>query len=237
MSDGNKSMLREILLEGITKFAGEIIGAVLIAAFVWYFPVVKSWIDGPVSTKNGGDVAVVLSADLNSELERRKQEEERLKAELRAEPQRQLEATQRAEEEKAQQEYRPKLPAMSDAEFLALCKNGDAIKVQEAIMNGTNVNAKDNDGWTALMQAAFYGHTATAELLLQKGAYVNAKDTADMTALMLAAWNGNTATAELLLQKGAYVNAKDNYGRTALMLAAYNGHTATAELLRSHGAK
>jgi len=43
------------------------------------------------------------------------------------------------------------------------------------IQNNADVNAKANDGWTALMSAAFNGHNGTTELLIQNNADVNAK--------------------------------------------------------------
>lgn len=46
------------------------------------------------------------------------------------------------------QKEKQKLERMKD-DFIELCKSGDAVKVEEAIMNGANVNAKDNDGMTA----------------------------------------------------------------------------------------
>lgn len=59
---------------------------------------------------------------------------------------------------------------ISDRDFLKLCKSGDAPKVEEAIMNGANVNAKDNDGWTALFWALYRGHTEVANILRKYGA-------------------------------------------------------------------
>ena len=40
--DKPKLTLREIIFEGIKKFAGEIIGVVLFACFLWFFPSLKS---------------------------------------------------------------------------------------------------------------------------------------------------------------------------------------------------
>ena len=40
--DKPKLTLREIIFEGIKKFAGEIIGVVLLACFLWFFPSLKS---------------------------------------------------------------------------------------------------------------------------------------------------------------------------------------------------
>ena len=85
-------------------------------------------------------------------------EDSRLIEELRS----QIEALQ-------QEKAKKKIPPMSDSDFLKLCEAGNAKKVEEAIMNGANVNAKDNDGWTALMYAAWNGHTDTAGLLCKYG--------------------------------------------------------------------
>ena len=118
--------------------------------------------------------------------------------------------------------------------FVYLCEAGNTVKVEAALINGANVNAKDNYGRTVLMWAAINGHTETAELLLKHGADVNAENNYGRTALMWAAVNGKTETAELLLKHGADVNAKDNYGWTALRLAT---NIETADLLRRYGAR
>ena len=131
---------------------------------------------------------------------------------------------------------KPKRPAMSDEDFIELCKSGNAVKVEEAIRNGANINAKNNKGWTALMWAAYYGHAEVAEVLLKHGADVNSKDNDGWTALMWAASWGKTEVAEVLLKHGADVNAKANNGKTALMWAARNGHTEVAELLLKYRA-
>ena len=51
------------------------------------------------------------------------------------------------------------------------------------IENGANVNAKSNDGATALHGAAFFCHTEMVELLVAKGAEVNAKNNKGETPL------------------------------------------------------
>ena len=56
----------------------------------------------------------------------------------------------------------------------AFDENIEAAK--QAIAAGTDVNAKNDGGYTPLHYAAFNGHKEIAELLIAKGADVNAKD-------------------------------------------------------------
>ncbi len=82
-------------------------------------------------------------------------------------------------------------------------KNGDLKTVEKAIKKGTDVNAKDKDGFTVLMKAAANGYKDICELLISKGADVNAKNKDGRTALDLAKEKNNKAIAELLISKGA----------------------------------
>ena len=103
-------------------------------------------------------------------------------------------------------------------------------------MGGDNVNAKDANGWTALIRASWDGHTEIVATLLEKGADVNAKDAKGSTALMKASLNGHTIVVSILLEKGADVNAKDNNRSTALMKAILHRHTEIVRMLLENGA-
>jgi ankyrin repeat protein len=66
--------------------------------------------------------------------------------------------------------------SMSDEEFIDLCKNGSPAEVQSAIEDGADVNARDNNGWTPLMFAAWNNSNAdVVETLIKNGADVNAR--------------------------------------------------------------
>ena len=92
------------------------------------------------------------------------------------------------------------------------------------------VDAKDDDGMTALMRAAQGGHAAAIAALLAAGAEV--EDIDGMTALMFAAIGGHAAAIAALLAAGAEAEAKNNDGETALTLAELFKHEHAARLLR-----
>ncbi len=121
-------------------------------------------------------------------------------------------------------------------ELAGLKENISLAKVKDLLEKGADVNARDKDGYTALMRACANGHTDTARLLIEKGADVKAKSEDGKTALMAACANGHTDTAQLLIEKGADVKAKSEYGDTALMWACVNGHADVAQLLIEKGA-
>src|ERR1700704_243848 len=52
---------------------------------------------------------------------------------------------------------------------------GDTAAVKALLDRGVNANTKDPDGRTPLSEAAYYGHTEIAKLLLDHGADVFAK--------------------------------------------------------------
>jgi hypothetical protein len=95
--------------------------------------------------------------------------------------------------------------------------------VRLLLNRGADVNAKDNDGRTALRRAADEGHEAMARLLLDRGADVDVKDNDGETVLRRAAVRGHEAVMQLLLDRGAAVNAKNNDGETTLQEAAGEG--------------
>ena len=126
-----------------------------------------------------------------SQTEAKSQEDSRLITELRS----QVETLQ-------QEKAKKKIPPMSDDDFVKLCMSGDIKKVEEAIMNGANINARDCVGWTALMMAAYKGYINIAEVLIKHGADVNIR-TNTWTALSWATRYGHTETADLLRKYGA----------------------------------
>jgi ankyrin repeat protein len=121
-------------------------------------------------------------------------------------------------------------------DFINAAKSGDLSAVKSFIAGGADVNAKVNNGLTALMLASQQGNKEVVELLLAKGADVNAKNNEGWTALVAASSKGHKEIVGLLLAKGANVDAKMNYGGTALIAASLMGHKEVMQVLIDKGA-
>lgn len=96
--------------------------------------------------------------------------------------------------------------------------------VKMLLENGApeGIDMQDRCGWSALMFAAFTGHsTGIVELLLQYGADVNLVNKDGRTALFMASDKGHAAIVELLLKSGANPNYIDKWEKTALTLCVY----------------
>ena len=116
-------------------------------------------------------------------------------------------------------------------------KEGDIQAVMQHLATGTDVNAKDERGGTALYSAAVVGHNEIAELLINKGADVRVKNKASFTPLHEGAYNGHKEIVELLITSGADVNAMKIDGMTPLDMATFGNHNEIVDLLRKHGGK
>jgi ankyrin repeat protein len=122
---------------------------------------------------------------------------------------------------------------------LKAAKSGDVAQVRELLAGDASlVNARDKDGSTPLHCAAWKGHAAVAELLLEAGADVNARSQNEHygdTPLHAAAHGNQRAVAELLIAQGADVRAVSCNGRTPLEETGIHAATAVARLLRECG--
>ena len=118
--------------------------------------------------------------------------------------------------------------------------------IQKRIAEGADVNTKDSNGETVLVQAFSWDASPEAmKILIAAGADVNAEmnkkpgrygTPCKTTALMYATFNKPLAIVKVLLDAGAKVNMIDNCGSTALMYAAEDSTPEVVKLLIDAGA-
>lgn len=110
-------------------------------------------------------------------------------------------------------------------------------ELQKLVDLDVSVNSADDDGDTALMQAADEGKLEAVRTLIAAGANVNARNKDGETALMMAADEGHTEIVKALIAAGADVQLHDEDNQSALMKAVDEKHEDTASVLRAAGAR
>mmetsp|Transcript_55864 Transcript_55864/g.103415 ORF Transcript_55864/g.103415 Transcript_55864/m.103415 type:complete len:188 (-) Transcript_55864:22-585(-) len=104
---------------------------------------------------------------------------------------------------------------------------GDVEALQKLLKDGTDINAQDDYGWTALRYAVRSDRYIAAEALVDAGADLNMPSSSGRTPLMSAAANGLDDMVRLLVKSGADLSATNKDGRTAYDLALRGGPTGS----------
>ena len=107
---------------------------------------------------------------------------------------------------------------VSNMSIYEAAKKGNIKLVKQHLAAGTDVNAKDDRGWTPLFEAVINGHKEIVELLIANGADVNAKN--------------KTKFIFIKNQARLYIN-----NPTSLDWAIVSKQTEIADLLRRRGGK
>ena len=98
------------------------------------------------------------------------------------------------------------------------------------------MNAINQTGSTALIQASHFGHLPAVKLLLRHGGIADFANSKGTTALMRASQEGYVGIVVVLLAARCEVNRKNNEGMNSLMLASQRGHDRVVLVLVKHGA-
>ena len=112
-------------------------------------------------------------------------------------------------------------------------KKSDVKKSQQVKVD---VNAKDKDGYTALMNESKKGNIKEVRNLLASSADINAKSADGKTALIFASGSGYLDVVQALLASGADVNVSDSKGNTALMASSVTIYVEVVKKLLEAGA-
>jgi ankyrin repeat protein len=117
-----------------------------------------------------------------------------------------------------------------------LFNNINEKSIQDAILDGLNINITDNKGATFLHYATVRDNRILTKFLINNNANINAQDKDRATPLLLASKNGFKNIVKMLLENNALPNLQNNYGDTAIMRAAYENHFEIVKLLVKNGA-
>jgi len=131
--------------------------------------------------------------------------------------------------------------------LLRSVERNDVSGVKLALNNGADVNARNMQGYPALIIASGANYIDLLKILIKKGADVNIRETEEryrmgLTPLLVASSAGNCDVAKILLDNGADVQKKSFVGMSAIMCTFFNKRISQhkkneiAGLLITHGA-
>jgi ankyrin repeat protein len=124
----------------------------------------------------------------------------------------------------------------ASANIATAARDADVAEIKKLIASGSDVNAQESDGTSALLWAAYQSSPEIVSMLLAAGANANTANNFGVTPLLQAARYGDAATISVLLKGGADLSAATRDGETPLMAAARAGNVDAVKVLLEHGA-
>ncbi|ODT89645.1 ankyrin repeat domain-containing protein [Phenylobacterium sp. SCN 70-31] len=124
----------------------------------------------------------------------------------------------------------------SSDRLLAAARDDVGTEALALVRGQVDIDARDENGATALAWAVMRANHALVSALLAAGADPNVADVRGVTPLALAVANDDEALVKALLEKGADPNRTREGGEPPLMTAIRLGATGIAQILLSHGA-
>jgi Ankyrin repeats (3 copies) len=101
-----------------------------------------------------------------------------------------------------------------------LAETNDTGQLEEILARGADIDARNVDGVTALMRAAYNGRIKMVRALIGHGADLNATRVDGFTPLGLAAFFGHTDVVKVLVESGADLSQATRFSTSAQMWAS-----------------
>jgi hypothetical protein len=122
------------------------------------------------------------------------------------------------------------------AYFFDASRQGNTAMLQEFIDSGYSLDTRTEQGYSALILAAYNGRPAAVDLLMKAGANPCAKDDRGNSALTGAIFKGELSIAKTLLGANCQVDQTNNAGQTAAMYASLFNRSEILLQLQNKGA-
>lgn len=124
-----------------------------------------------------------------------------------------------------------------DGQLIDAAGRGDTAAVRRLLTGGASMTARDEQGRTALIAAAYGNQLDTARALIDAGADVNTQDDTQQSAYLIATSEvgDDVRLLELTLAANADVRALDGYRGTGLIRAADRGYPRVIDRLLRAG--
>lgn len=119
--------------------------------------------------------------------------------------------------------------------LLTSVRKNNLENVKKALAYGADINARGQEGETAIWEALAKKNIQIFEYLVENGADINLK-VEGVTPIFVAILYGGPEDVEYLIKKGADVNIRGEGGNTALIWAASRGDNKIVKLLIDNGA-
>lgn len=119
--------------------------------------------------------------------------------------------------------------------LMSAAKKGDLERIENLLYSGADINARDNDGWSALMFAArFCPDAEVVRTLIRRGADTEQKNNYGVSALKLA--SGFSQTPVIVSMLLAPYSSTDSEARSSFIYAITSGASdQTLEVFASRG--
>lgn len=115
---------------------------------------------------------------------------------------------------------RPNMETLK-ARYFDAARDGDSAMLGAFYQAGLDVNVADEKGYTALILAAYHGHSDTVNFLIgEANANPCQEDNRGNTALMGAIFKGHVSVAKQLVFADCDIDEENAQGQTALMFAS-----------------
>jgi len=111
----------------------------------------------------------------------------------------------------------------------------DITETMRLLEPNTDIEIRDDDGWTPLIWASWNGCTEIVKLLIDRGANIDAKDNNGCTAMSWAFYDQQIDTAKLLLDRGSDIENINDDGFTYLSEAIMYKLPEIVKILLDHG--